>query len=172
MTAERHGWHKFISMQNHYNLIYREEEREMHPYCEQEGIAVTPWSPLARGVLTGSYKGGFDNGGTKRSKGRDAERAKGLYKGDMEFKIVDRVANVADKLGYTPAQIALAWMLSKPAITAPIVGVSKIEQLKQLIAATKIKLSAVDITHLEELYRPVNNILDDEKPLSTTMKND
>ena len=89
----------------------------------------------------------------------------------MEFKIVDRVANVADKLGHTPAQIALAWMLSKPAITAPIVGVSKIEQLKQLIAATKIKLSAVDITHLEELYRPVNNILDDEKPLSTTVKN-
>ena len=172
MTAERHGWHKFISMQNHYNLIYREEEREMHPYCEQEGIAVTPWSPLARGVLTGSYKGGFDNGGTKRSKGRDAERAKGLYKGDMEFKIVDRVANVADKLGHTPAQIALAWMLSKPVITAPIVGVSKIEQLEQLIAATKIKLSAADITHLEELYRPVNNILDDEKPLSTTMKKD
>ena len=88
MISERNGWHKFISMQNHYNLIYREGAG--HPY-EAEGIAVTPWS-LARGVLTGSYKGGFDKGGTKRSQGGDAERAMSLYRGDMEFDIVDRVA--------------------------------------------------------------------------------
>ena len=172
MISERNGWHKFISMQNHYNLIYREEEREMHPYCEAEGIAVTPWSPLARGVLTGSYKGGFDKGATKRSQGGDAERAMSLYRGDMEFDIVDRVAELAEKRGHSSAQIALAWMLSKPVITSPVIGVSKIEQLEQLIAATKITLSDDDIAYLEELYRPVANILDDEKPRSVMVKKD
>ena len=172
MISERNGWHKFISMQNHYNLIYREEEREMHPYCEAEGIAVTPWSPLARGVLTGSYKGGFDKGATKRSQGGDAERAMSLYRGDMEFDIVDRVAALAEKRGHSSAQIALAWRLSKPVITSPVIGVSKIEQLEQLIAATKITLSDDDIAYLEELYRPVANILDDEKPRSVMVKKD
>ena len=170
MTAALHGWTRFVSMQNHYNLIYREEEREMHPYCEKTGIAITPWSPLARGVLAGSYKGGFDKGGTARSQGRDAERARSLYKGDMEFDIARRAAEIAERLGHTPAQIAIAWLLSKPAVTAPIVGVSRVEQLDQLVAAADIVLASEDISYLEELYRPVENILVGERPLSVPAK--
>ena len=166
MLAKLHGWTQFISMQNHYNLIYREEEREMHPYCAKTGVAVTPWSPLARGMLAGSYKGGLDAGATTRSQGRDAERAKGLYQGENDFEIVARVGEIAERLGYTSAQIAIAWMLSKPVITAPIVGISKLAQLDQLVAAAEIELSADDIDYLENLYRPVHNILDQEKPLS------
>lgn len=159
MTAERHRWTKFVSMQNHYNLIYREEEREMNPYCAKSGVALTPWSPLARGILTGAYKGSFDAGSTPRSQGADRKRTEGLYRGEMDFQIAARVVDVADKLGHTPAQIAIAWLLSKPEITAPVVGVSKISQLEQLVAATKIELEAEDITYLEELYRPVENLL-------------
>ena len=159
MTAERHGWTKFISMQNHYNLIYREEEREMNPYCAATGVALTPWSPLARGILTGSYKGGFDGGSTARSQGQDRKRTEGLYRGEMDFVIADRVVEVAEKLGHAPAQIAVAWLLSKPEVTAPVVGVSKISQLDQLVAATEIKLEAEDIAYLEEPYRPVDNLL-------------
>ena len=159
MTAERHDWTRFVSMQNHYNLIYREEEREMNPYCAATGVALTPWSPLARGILTGSYKGSFEDGSTARSQGVDRERTEGLYRGEMDFRIADRVIEVAEKLGYTPAQIAIAWLLSKPEVTAPVVGVSKIGQLEQLVAATKITLEANDIEYLEELYRPVENLL-------------
>ena len=159
MTAERHGWTRFVSMQNHYNLIYREEEREMNPYCAGTGVALTPWSPLARGILTGSYKGGFDAGSTARSQGGDRTRTEGLYRGEMDFKIAARVVEVAEKLGHTPAQIAVAWLLSKPEVTAPVVGVSKISQLDQLVAATKIILEEEDIAYLEELYRPVENLL-------------
>ena len=159
MTAERHGWTKFISMQNHYNLIYREEEREMNPYCASTGVALTPWSPLARGILTGSYRGSLDSGSTPRSQGEDRKRTEGLYRGEMDFKIVDRVVEVAKKLSYTPAQIAIAWLLNKPEVTSPVVGVSKISQLEQLIAATKINLDEDDINYLEELYRPVENLL-------------
>ncbi len=159
MTAERHGWTKFISMQNHYNLIYREEEREMNPYCAGTGVALTPWSPLARGILTGSYKGSLDGGSTARSQGADRKRTEGLYLGEMDFQIADRVVEVAEKLGHTPAQIAVAWLLNKPGITAPVVGVSKISQLDQLVAATKITLDESDIIYLEELYKPVENLL-------------
>jgi aryl-alcohol dehydrogenase-like predicted oxidoreductase len=159
MTAEQNGWTKFISMQNHYNLIYREEEREMNPYCASTGVALTPWSPLARGILTGSYKGGFDGGSTARSQGQDRKRTEGLYRGEMDFVIADRVVEVAEKLGHAPAQIAVAWLLSKPEVTAPVVGVSKISQLDQLVAATEIKLEAEDIAYLEEPYRPVDNLL-------------
>ncbi len=159
MTAERHGWTKFISMQNHYNLIYREEEREMNPYCAGTGIGLTPWSPLARGILTGAYKGSLDAGSTARSKGADRKRTEGLYRGEMDFKIGARVVEVAEKLGHTPAQVAVAWLLSKPEVTAPVVGVSKISQLDQLVAATDIVLDAEDIAYLEELYRPLENLL-------------
>ena len=159
MTAERHGWTKFISMQNHYNLIYREEEREMNPYCAGTGVALTPWSPLARGILTGSYKGSLDGGSTARSQGADRKRTEGLYLGEMDFQIADRVVEVAERLGHTPAQIAVAWLLHKPEITAPVVGVSKISQLDQLVAATKITLDESDIIYLEELYKPVENLL-------------
>ena len=145
MTAERHGWAKFISMQNHYNLIYREEEREMNPYCVQSGVGLTPWSPLARGILAGSYKGGLDGGTTKRSSGAD--------------KIAQRVIETAEKYGKTPAQIALAWLLCKPGVCAPVVGVSKVSQLVGLVEATDIVLAPDDIDYLEELYRPLDNLL-------------
>jgi 1-deoxyxylulose-5-phosphate synthase len=159
MTAEHHGWTKFVSMQNHYNLIYREEEREMNPYCTKTGVALTPWSPLARGILTGAYKGGFKEGSTTRSKGMDRKRTEGLYRGEMDFQIAARVVEVAERLGHTPAQVAVAWLLSKPGVTAPVVGVSRVEQLNQLIAATKIKLDDSDISYLEALYKPVVNLL-------------
>ena len=159
MTAERYGWTKFISMQNHYNLIYREEEREMNPYCVRTGVGLTPWSPLARGILTGAYKGSFDAGSTQRSQGGDRKRTEGLYRGEMDFKIAARVVEVAEKIGHTPAQVAVAWLLNKPEITAPVVGVSKISQLDQLVAATEIALDAEDVAYLEELYRPVENLL-------------
>ena len=159
MTAERHGWTKFASMQNHYNLIYREEEREMNPYCAATGVALMPWSPLARGILTGNYKGSFDGGSTARSKGQDRKRTEGLYRGEMDFIIADRVVEVAGRLGHSPAQVAVAWLLGKPGVTAPVVGVSKISQLDQLVAATEITLDESDIAYLEEPYRPVENLL-------------
>ena len=159
MTAEANGWTKFVSMQNHYNLIYREEEREMNPYCHQSGVAITPWSPLARGILAGAYQGGFDKGSTNRSQGNDRKRTANLYRGEMDFAIADRVIEVAEKYGKKPAQIAIAWMLGKPEITAPIVGVSKISQLDDLVAAAEITIEDDDITYLEELYKPVVNLL-------------
>jgi len=159
LTAERNGWTKFISMQNHYNLIYREEEREMNPYCRQTGVGLTPWSPLARGILAGSYRGGFDQGTTDRSQGADRVRTQSLYRGDRDFEIADRVIEVAEKYGHSPAQIAIAWLLSKPGVDAPIVGVSRVEQLDQLVAAVDIDLDDGTIHYLEELYRPVENLL-------------
>lgn len=159
MTAQANGWTRFISMQNHYNLIYREEEREMIPYCARTGVALTPWSPLARGILTGAYKGGFDQGSTDRSKGGDRVRTESLYRGAMDFEIAARVVEVAAKYGKTPAQIALAWLLSKPDVYAPVVGVSKIEQLDQLVDATEIVLESTDIDYLEALYQPLENLL-------------
>ena len=159
MTAEANNWTRFISMQNHHNLIYREEEREMNPYCISTGVALTPWSPLARGILTGAYKGGFDKGSTDRSKGGDRVRTEGLYRGEMDFKIVDRVVEIAEKYGKTPAQISLAWLLGKPGVYSPVVGVSRIEQLDNLVGATEINLEDEDVTYLEELYRPLENLL-------------
>jgi 1-deoxyxylulose-5-phosphate synthase len=158
-TARMNGWTQFVSMQNHYNLVYREEEREMNPYCVKSGIALTPWSPLARGILTGAYKGGFAAGSTQRSQGGDRIRTESLYRGDAVFNIADRVVEVANRYGKAPAQIALAWLLGKPGITAPVVGVSKLSQLDQLVDATEIKLESADVAYLEELYRPVDNLL-------------
>ena len=159
MTAQAKGWTRFVSMQNHYNLVYREEEREMNPYCASTGVALTPWSPLARGILAGSYRGGFGGGATNRSKGRDRVRTEGLYRGEATFQIADRVVETAEKHGKTPAQIALAWLVNKPEIHAPVVGVSRVEQLDQLVAACDIALEEDDVAYLEELYRPVDNLL-------------
>lgn len=159
MTAERNGWTKFISMQNHYNLIYREEEREMNPYCLATGVGLTPWSPLARGILAGAYKGGFDAGTTARSQGQDRRRTEGLYRGEMDFAIADRVIEMADKYGKKPAQIAVAWLLSKPGVVCPVVGVSKLTQLEDLVSAAAIELEAEDVEYLEALYKPVDNLL-------------
>ena len=159
LTAARHGWTQFVSMQNHYNLVYREEEREMNPYCAATGVGLTPWSPLARGILAGSYRGGFGAGSTNRSKGRDRARTESLYRGAATFEIAERTAEVADRLGKTPAQVALAWLLGKDAVHAPVVGVSSVAQLDQLVAASEIALSPEDVAHLEELYQPVPNLL-------------
>jgi aryl-alcohol dehydrogenase-like predicted oxidoreductase len=146
-VAESHGWTRFVSMQNHYNLIYREEEREMIPLCIDEGIAVIPWSPLARGFLAGNR-----SRATERAKTDDI--AQGFYVAESDSTIADRVAEVAKKRGVGAAQVALAWILHKPGVTAPIVGASKIEQLDQSIAALEIKLDQSEIQFLEELYSP------------------
>jgi len=159
LTAQMHGWTRFISMQNHYNLVYREEEREMNPYCEKTGVALMPWSPLARGILAGAYQGGFEGGSTNRSQGVDRQRTQSLYHGEHVFPIAERVVELASKYGKKPAQIAVAWLLSKSAVTAPIVGVSRVEQLDDLVAATEINLEAEDVDYLEELYQPVQNLL-------------
>ncbi|MCE2461836.1 MAG: aldo/keto reductase [Pseudomonadales bacterium] len=159
MTAEANGWTKFISMQNHYNLVYREEEREMNPYCAHTGVGLTPWSPLARGILAGSYKGGFGSGSTNRSQGRDRVRTEGLYRGAATFEIADRVVEVAGKLGKTPAQISLAWLAGKPEVQAPVVGVSRVEQLDQLVEACDLTLDPELVDYLEEPYQPVENLL-------------
>jgi aryl-alcohol dehydrogenase-like predicted oxidoreductase len=159
LTAEMQNWTKFVSMQNHHNLVYREEEREMNPYCAATGVALTPWSPLARGILAGSFKGSFDAGSTSRSQGRDRNRTESLYRGEHVFPIAERVVEVAQRLGYQPAQISLAWLLSRPEITSPVVGVSRVEQLDQLVEATTIELAQEDMDYLEELYRPVENLL-------------
>ncbi|MFT4852647.1 MAG: aryl-alcohol dehydrogenase-like predicted oxidoreductase [Candidatus Azotimanducaceae bacterium] len=159
MTASQHGWTRFISMQNHYNLIYREEEREMIPYCIDSGVAVTPWSPLARGILAGAYQGGFAGGSTKRSTGQDRARTESLYRGANDFAIADRVFEIAGKYGKTPAQIAVAWLLGKPGVVCPVVGVSKVKQLDDLVEAASITLAAEDVSYLEALYQPVDNLL-------------
>jgi aryl-alcohol dehydrogenase-like predicted oxidoreductase len=159
LTAESNGWTKFISMQNHYNLVYREEEREMNPYCAKTGVGLTPWSPLARGILAGSYKGGFDQGSTNRSQGADRARTQSLYQGERTFDIADRVVEIAAKSGHSPAQIAIAWLLSKSDVSAPIVGVSKVEQLDQIVSAADIELDDATIAYLEEPYQPVANLL-------------
>lgn len=159
LTARINGWTEFVSMQNHYNLIYREEEREMNPYCASSGVALTPWSPLARGILAGSYRGGFSEGSTSRSSGRDRIRTESLYRGEADFKIAERVSETAEKYGKKSAQIAIAWLLDKPEITSPIVGVSRVSQLEELIEASSIELAREDVDYMEELYRPVENLL-------------
>lgn len=150
-TADRHGWTRFISMQPHYNLLYREEEREMLALCAQEGIGVVPWSPLARGRLARAWetepstvRGGSDPWGD------------GVYAASREAdrNVVDRVGEVAERRGVPRAQIALAWLLHKPAVTAPIVGATEPHHLEEAVAALSITLSDVEIETLEALYAP------------------
>ena len=150
-TAERNGGTKFVSMQNHVNLLYREEEREMIPQCLDMGVGVIPWSPLARGFLAGN-RSRDDWGETTRAK--NDSMAQDYFYTDMDFDIVDRVKEIAAEHNVKPAQIALAWLLHKPGITAPIVGCSKMYQLEEAVAAAEIKLSEDEMKALEELYRP------------------
>ena len=159
LTARMHGWTEFVSMQNHYNLVYREEEREMNPYCARTGVALTPWSPLARGLLTGAYQGGFAGGSTSRSRGRDRARTESLYRGEHVFDVATRVVEVGQRAGLQPAQVALAWLLAQPGVTAPIVGASRVEQIQALIEAASAELSPEDVAYLEAPYRPVENLL-------------
>lgn len=150
-AAEREGYARFVSMQNHYNLIYREEEREMIPLCRAEGVGVIPWSPLARGFLAGNRP---RDGGGETARARTDVFAQRMYYSDNDFAIAARNAEVAARLGVKPIQTALAWLLAKPGVTAPIVGVSRIEQFDDLFAALDLRLSAEDIRALEEPYRP------------------
>ena len=149
--ADLHGWTRFISMQDHYNLIYREEEREMLPLCQAEGIGVIPWSPLARGFLAGNRQRS-DFGETTRA--RTDDYAQSMYYRETDFDVVARVADLAERHGVSPAQVALAWMLHKPVISAPIIGASKLAHLEQAVAALEIQLSAEEIGFLEEPYQP------------------
>jgi aryl-alcohol dehydrogenase (NADP+) len=147
--ADRNGWVRFVSMQNHYNLVYREEEREMLPLCREEGIGVIPWSPLARGFLAGNRRAG-DRGDTARAK-TDAY-AHQLYYSDADFAVADRTADIARERGVLPAQIALSWVLRQPGVTAPIVGASKLEQLDQAVGALDVTLTDEEAARLEEPY--------------------
>jgi aryl-alcohol dehydrogenase-like predicted oxidoreductase len=149
-SADLHGWTRFVSMQPHYNLVYREEEREMLPLCQDQKIAVIAWSPLARGLLTG--KRVKDGGETERA--RTDGFAKRLYIRDDDFAIVDRVTELAAARGLPNAQIALAWLLSKPVITAPIIGATKPGHLEDAVASLDVKLSEDEILRLEEGYQP------------------
>ncbi|MCC7123512.1 MAG: aldo/keto reductase [Acidobacteria bacterium] len=150
-TQQRHGWSRFVSMQNHYNLIYREEEREMMPLCRAEGIGLIPWSPLARGFLAGNRQRGR-NDATLREQHDDYGQA--LYYADADYTVADRVAEVARARGVLPIQIALAWVLKQPGITAPIIGASKLEQLDQLVAGASLTLTDDDSRLVEEPYVP------------------
>ena len=150
-AADRNGWTRFVSMQNHYNLIYREEEREMLPLCREEGIGVIPWSPLARGFLAGNRRK-EDRGDTARA--RTDEFAQELYYADDDFAVAARTVEVAQRIGAKPTQVALAWLLSKPGITAPIVGASKMSHLDDAVESLKVQLSPEDIKVLEEPYKP------------------
>jgi aryl-alcohol dehydrogenase-like predicted oxidoreductase len=150
-TADRHGWTRFVSMQDHYNLVYREEEREMIPFCIDQGIGIIPWSPLARGFLAGN-RTADRSGATTRSQSDGF--AHQMYYRDDDFAVVDRVTELAQKHGCSNAQIALAWMLSKPYITSPITGASKMKHLEEAVAALDITLSEDEIAHLEEPYQP------------------
>jgi aryl-alcohol dehydrogenase (NADP+) len=150
--ADRHGWTRFVSMQNHYNLVYREEEREMLPLCREEGIGVLPWSPLARGFLAGNRKRGSERAATAREKSDGF--AHDLYYTDADYDVVDRVIEIASARGVPPAQIALAWLLRQPGVTAPIVGASKMEQLDQAVGALEVELSDEEVARLEERYEP------------------
>ena len=150
-AADRHGWTRFVTMQNHYNLIYREEEREMLPFCHDQGIGVIPWSPLARGFLAGNRRQ-TDRGETVRAK--TDEFAHEMYYDDSDFAVADRAAQIAGRRGVQPAQIALAWLLSKPGVTAPIVGASKPHHLEEAVGALGIRLDEEEMRFLEDCYRP------------------
>ncbi len=143
-TADLHGWTRFVSMQNHYNLIYREEEREMIPFCLDQGIGLIPWSPLARGFLAGKRE-------TTRAKTDDY--AKKLYTDD-DYEVADCAAEVAKRRGIPTMQVALAWVLSRPGITAPIIGASKPHHLDDALAALNVELSDEEIAELEKPYKP------------------
>jgi aryl-alcohol dehydrogenase (NADP+) len=150
-ASDRLGLARFVTMQNHYNLVYREEEREMNPLCRDEGIGLLPWSPLARGFLTGNRRKG-DFGDTSRAKTDDY--AQKLYYTDADFVVADRLGEMAKAKSVPEAQVALAWMLHQPGVTAPIIGASKPHHITDAVAALDVKLSEAERKSLEEPYRP------------------
>lgn len=149
--ADLNSWTRFVSMQNHYNLVYREEEREMLPLCRSEGIGVIPWSPLARGFLAGN-RAQEQWGDTARAKTDDF--AHSMYYQETDFEVVDRVVELAQSRDATPAQIALAWLLHQEGVTSPIIGASKMRHLDEAVAALEIELSEEERAFLEEPYQP------------------
>lgn len=150
-TSEKHGWTKFVSMQNHYNLVYREEEREMIPLCIDQGIGLIPWSPMARGFFAGDRK---RSGGGETVRANNDAFGHSLYFREEDFIVAEAVAEVAKARGVTGPQVALAWILSKPHVTSPIIGATKLDHLEQAIAALELKLSDDEIRQLEEPYKP------------------
>jgi aryl-alcohol dehydrogenase-like predicted oxidoreductase len=146
-AADRHGWQRFVTMQNHYNLMYREEEREMIPFCRAEGIGLLPWSPLARGLLAGSR-------GANTQRSRQDDYAHQMYTAEADNEVVEAVARVAAKRGVPPAQVALAWLLHKPGVTAPIIGATKPHHLEDAVAALNVKLTEEEMSELESVYIP------------------
>lgn len=156
-VAERHGWTRFVSMQNHYNLAYREEEREMLPLVRDQGVACLPWSPLARGFLAGNRKADDKSAGAT-SRARTDDIAQSYYYSDADFAVAKALTDVASARGVNPAQIAYAWLLSPLSagggVTAPIVGCSKLAQLDDAVAATELALTAEEVATLEAPYQP------------------
>ncbi len=152
-ASERRGWARFISMQNHYNLVYREEEREMMPLCQAEGVGIIPWSPLARGFLAGRRRSSADAWGDT-TRARTDDFAHRLYYTEADFAIVDRVVELATRHGVPPARIALAWILRQSGVSAPIVGVTRLQHLDDAVAALDLELDDEECTSLEELYTP------------------
>jgi len=151
VVAERNGWTRFVAMQNHYNLLYREEEREMLPLCVESGVGVIPYSPLARGLLAGGRGHGGDPA-TTRARSDPVQRS--LYGRPGDAEVIDRVAHIAAARGDPPARLALAWLLHNPGVTAPIVGVTRAAHLDDAVAATTLELSSEEIALLEEPYVP------------------
>jgi aryl-alcohol dehydrogenase-like predicted oxidoreductase len=149
-TADQAGYTRFTSMQNHYNLVYREEEREMIPFCRDQGVGIIPWSPLARGLLAGSRERG---GGRLTLRSHHDPYAEDLYTDD-DFDVVDAVRAVAAERGVTPAQVALSWLVSRPGVTAPIVGATKLGHLEDALAATTLTLTGDEVSRIEAPYRP------------------
>jgi 1-deoxyxylulose-5-phosphate synthase len=150
-TAARRGGTRFVSMQNHYNLVYREEEREMIPQCIDQGVAVLPWSPLARGLLAGNRTREGERLTTRAGSDPFGDM---LYVPEVDFDVVDRVGEVAGERGVANAQVALAWLLSRPAVTAPIVGATRVGHVEDALAAEALELTPEEIARLEEPYVP------------------
>jgi len=150
-VSERNGWARFVSMQNHYNLVYREEEREMLPLCREEGLGVIPWSPLARGVLTGGYERGKP---APTARAGNDDYTKALYDQPGDWDVVEATRAVAKERGVTMAEVALAWLLARPGVTAPIVGATKLEHLDTAVKALDVELSAEESARLEAPYLP------------------
>ncbi len=148
-TADRHGWARFMSMQNLYNLLYREEERDMQPLCEAEGVGMIPWSPLARGLLAR----GPEDFGTQITPRAESDALLQHYHEPQDREIIQQVAVIAQQRGITPAQVALAWLLSRPALAAPILGVSKLRHLEDAVGAVDVHLTADEIAALERPYQ-------------------
>jgi aryl-alcohol dehydrogenase-like predicted oxidoreductase len=148
--SEQNGWARFVSMQNHYNLVYREEEREMLPLCEDQGIAVIPWSPLARGMLAGT-RSKLGDSSTSRSSSDGLDQI--LYDQPSDWEVVEAVKKVAAERGDPPARVALAWLMSRPAVTAPIIGATKLRHLDDAIEAVNIELSDEEVAALEAPYK-------------------